>query len=154
MRKIHLHTTYIDRNNANEFIYQKANEVVGAPSQGPRRKIRPLTEMLETKHFKLLGHALRRPRSHPQHQVTFASYLALPKTPSNRRVGRPRKNWTIETMKLAWNILKASDDGLPNLNFDHRTLVIRETLINAARDVKRFKPPGDRYQILIRSNSF
>ena len=57
-------------------------------------------------------------------------------------------------MKLAWNILKASDDGLPNLNFDHRTLVIRETLINAARDVKRFKPPVDRYQILIRSNSF
>ena len=97
-------------------------------------------EILETKRLKLLGHVLRRPRSHPQHQVTFVSYLALPmpKTPSNRRVGRPRKNWTIENMKLAWNILKANDDGLPNLNFDHRTLVIREALIDAAR---AYKPP-------------
>ena len=109
LRKIlHLHTTYVDRNNSNEFVYHRANEVVGAPSQGPLRKIRPLTEILETKRLKLLGHVLRRPRSHPQHQVTFASYLALPKTTSNRRVGRPRKNWTIENMKLAWNILKAN----------------------------------------------
>ena len=131
---LHLHTTYVDRNN--EFVCQ--HEVVGAPSQGPLRKIRPLTEILETNRLKLLGHVLRRPRSHPQHQVTFASYLALPKPPSNRRVGRPRKNWTIENMKLASNILKANDDGLPNLNFDHRTLVIREALIDAAR---AYKPP-------------
>ena len=41
-------------------------------------------------------------------------------------------------MKLAWNILKANDDGLPNFNFDHRTLVIRKALIDAAR---AYKPP-------------
>ena len=64
LRKIlHLHTTYVDRNNSNEFVYQRANEVVGAPSQGPLRKIRPLTEILETKRLKLLGYVLRRPRS-------------------------------------------------------------------------------------------
>ena len=39
VRKIlHLHTTYVDRNNSNEFVYQRANEVVGAPSQGPLPK--------------------------------------------------------------------------------------------------------------------
>ena len=76
---LHLHTTYVDRNN--EFVCQ--HEVVGAPSQGPLRKIRPLTEILETKRLKLLGHVLRRLMSHRQHQVTFASYLALPTTQSN-----------------------------------------------------------------------
>ena len=54
-------------------------------------------------------------------------------------------------MKLAWNILKANDDGLPNLNFDHRTLVIRKALIDAAR---AYKPPFNWSQILVWSNSF
>jgi hypothetical protein len=133
---LHLHTTYVNKNNSNKFIYQRVNEIIGTPFQGPLRKIRPLTEILETKHLKLLGHVLKRPQSYPQHQVTFTSYLGLPKTPSNRRVGRPRKKWTIENMKLAWNILKANNNGLPNLNFNHRTLVIREALIDAARAYK------------------
>jgi hypothetical protein len=133
---LHLRTTYVNKNNSNKFIYQRANEIIGTPFQGPLRKIRPLTEILETKHLKLLGHVLRRPQSYPQHQITFTSYLALPKTPSNRRVGRPRKKWTIKNMKLAWNILKANNNGLPNLNFNHRTLVIREALIDAARAYK------------------
>jgi hypothetical protein len=101
-RKIlHLHTTYVNKNNSNKFIYQRVNEIIGTPFQGPLRKIRPLTEILETKHLKLLGHVLRRPQSYPQHHVTFTSYLGLPKTPSNRRVGRPRKKWLLKT----WNWL-------------------------------------------------
>ena len=43
------------------------------------------------------------------------------------------------------------DDGLPNLNFDHRTLVIREALIDAAR---AYKPSFNWSQILVWSNSF
>ena len=92
---MHLHTTYVDRNNSNEFVYQ--HEVVGAPSQGPLRKIRPLTEILETKRLKLLGHVLRRPRSHPQHQVTFASYLALPKPHPIEEPAAPEKIGLLKT---------------------------------------------------------
>jgi hypothetical protein len=66
LRKIlHLHTTYVDKNNSNEFVYQRANKIIGAPFQGFLCKIRPLTEILETKCLKLLGHMLRRSRSHP-----------------------------------------------------------------------------------------
>ena len=133
LKGLNLHTTYIDRNNSNEFVYQRANEVVGAPSQGPLRKIRPLTEMLESKRLKILGHVLRRPWSYPQHQVTFSFLFSLTKNPIQSKSRQTQKNWTIENMKLAWNILKANDDGLPNLNFDHRTLVIREALVDAAR---------------------
>ena len=72
LRKIlYLHTTYINRNNTNEYVYQQANHALEAYSVGPLRKIKLLTEVLVEKRSKLLGHVLRRPRSHPQRQVTF-----------------------------------------------------------------------------------
>ena len=77
---------------------------------------------------------LRRRRSQPQHQVSTL-LLRLTKNPIQLKSRQTLKKWTIESMKLAWNILKANDDGLPNLSFDHRTLVIRKALINAARDI-------------------
>ena len=129
---IYIHTTFINRNNTNEFVFQKANEAVGSPHDGPLRKIIPLTEVLETKRLKLLGHILRRPRAHPQHQVTFASSLALPKVPLNRRVGRPGKNWTIENMRKAWETLQNVEPTHPNLPFDHWNRNIREKLIESA----------------------
>jgi hypothetical protein len=70
----------------------------------------------------------------------LASFLALPKAPSNRRVGRPKNMGPLKVWNWRgtfWrNILKANGDGLPNLNFDHRTLVIRKALI----DARAYKP--------------
>ena len=51
LKGLNLHTTYIDRNNSNEFVYQRANEVVGAPSQGPLCKIRHFLATLLEKLF-------------------------------------------------------------------------------------------------------
>ena len=92
--------------------------------------------MLETKLANYFGHVLRRPRSHPQHQVTFAPYLAS-----------PNSHLIAET----WNFLKNNDDGLPNLNFDHRSLGFRKALIDAAR---AYRPPFSWSQILVWSISF
>ena len=85
--------------HTNEFVYQQANDALEAPSEGPLRKTEPLTEILEEKRLKLLGHVLRRQRSHPQHQVTFHPVLARPKAPTLRRAGRPRKFWTTENVR-------------------------------------------------------
>ena len=135
LRKIlNLHTTFVNRNNTNEFVYQQANDALEAPSVGPLRKIKPLTEILEDKRLKLLGHVLRRPRSHPQHQVTFDSFLARPKVPTLRRVGRPRKFWTTENMRKAWEIIQQADNAQPHVPFDPANRTIRETLIAAARN--------------------
>ena len=135
LRKIlNLHTTFVNRNNTNEFVYQQANVALEAPSVGPLRKIKPLTEILEDKRLKLLGHVLRRPRSHPQHQVTFDSFLARPKAPTLRRVGRPRKFWTTENMRKAWEIIQQADNAQPHVPFDPANRTIRETLIAAARN--------------------
>ena len=135
LRKIlNLHTTFVNRTNTNEFVYQQANDALEAPSVGPLRKIKPLTKILEDKRLKLLGHVLRRPRSHPQHQVTFDSFLARPKVPTLRRVGRPRKFWTTENMRKAWEIIQQADNAQPHVPFDPANRTIRETLIAAARN--------------------
>ena len=119
LRKIlKLHTTFINRANTNEFVFQKANEAVGSTSVGPNRKIKPLTEILASKRLKLLGHVLRRERRHPLHQVTFASNRAIPRTPNIRRVGRPRKCWTLENMARAWDILRTQDAHHAQIPFD------------------------------------
>lgn len=124
---------------------KRPSEAAGAPTPGPLPKVNPLTEVLDAKQLKLLGHTLRRPRSHPQHQVTFSSSLAVPRTPSTRRVGRPRAFWTIENMKRAWEIIKNNDSSLPNLNFDPSNRLIRETLIETA---SCYRPPFDQVKLL------
>ena len=92
LRKIlKLHTTYIQRHNTNEYVYRRANETLKAPTTGFDRKIKPLTEILEEKKLKLLGHILRRDRNHPLHQTIFSTTPALPRETEMRRVGRPRQ---------------------------------------------------------------
>ena len=94
-------------------------------------KIKPLTEILASKRLKLLGHVLRRERRHPLHQVTFASNRAMPRTPNIRRVGRPRKCWTLENMARAWDILRTQDahhaqPAIPNLVLINMNFLLQE----------------------------
>ena len=41
----------------------------------------------------------------------FDSMLARPKAHTLRRVGRPRKFWTAETMRKAWEIIQQTDNA-------------------------------------------
>ena len=70
-----METTHIDRANANQEVYRRANEAMGVDTNVPnfQRKFRPLSAVLYDKRFELLGHITRRPRHHPRHQVTFAT---------------------------------------------------------------------------------
>ena len=56
LRKIlKLHTTFVQRNNSNEYVYRRANETINSPSVGPGRQIKPLTETLEDRKCSELG---------------------------------------------------------------------------------------------------
>ena len=135
LRKIlKLHTTFVQRHNTNEYVYRRANEELGAPAFGRDRKIKPLTEILEDKKIKMLGHILRRERRHPLHQATFATPSALPRETEHRRVGRPRQFWTVNVMQKAWKIIKENDPTLPNLEFDKHNRYIRERIIDQAHN--------------------
>ena len=83
LRKIlKLHTTFVQRDNSNEYVHRRANETINSPSVGPGRQIKPLTEILEDRRLKLLGHVLRRDRQHPLHQAAFSTRSALPREPN------------------------------------------------------------------------
>ena len=94
-------TTYIDRTNTNHEVYRRANLEMG---RGAEEIIRPPSDVLQEKRRKVLGHIIRRPRDHPQHQATFATRNLLPQQVEQRRVGRPRAAWAYETMKDCWRI--------------------------------------------------
>lgn len=107
------------------------------PSVGLLRKIKPLplTEILEEKRLRLLGNVLRRPRSHPQHQVSVNSILARPKPPRFSRVGRRRRIWTTEICAKLGKLFNKPiilSQMYPNVRFDPANQAIREALYNAA----------------------
>ena len=135
LRKIlKLHTTSIQRRNSNEYVFRRANEIIGGQAEGRIRKIRPLTEILHERKLKLLGHILRRERQHPLHQSTFATRSAIPRETDQRRVGRPRQFWTVKTMERAWEIIKHQDQSQPQIPFDKNDRRMRERIIAQAQN--------------------
>ena len=131
LRKIlHLHTTCIDRNNSNEFVCRRADAVVG-------------DGWCFFSGTSLQNQTFDWNVGNEPSQTTWAcaeKTLVTPSTSSHccflcSFTKSPGQSKSRQTQKaLAWGILKANDDGHPNLNFDHQTLVIREALNDAARD--------------------
>ena len=131
LRKIlRLHTTYIQRQNTNEYVYRRANEIANGA-------IKPFAEILAERKMRLLGHVLRRERQHPLHQSTFSTSSAIPRETNYRRVGRPRQFWTTTTMERARELMKFEDTSLPQVSFDKSNRHIREMIIEHARQYKR-----------------
>jgi len=133
-----LDTTFVDRNNDNQTVYDKAslayhgtNDITNKPPIG----IVPATVTLEEKKMRLLGRVLRRDRFHPMHQSTFSTQSAHLHNINSRRVGRPRENWAINNMQQAWYLLQRVE----HRNTDHCTIPLdinnreqREKIISSA----------------------
>ena len=68
--------------------------------------------------MKLLGHIIRTNSNDPLKQVTFNDDNLSIKTPAYRRVGRPRKQWTINTLELAWRKIRTDDDDVEDIGTD------------------------------------
>ena len=122
-------------------MFRRANEILNAPAEGTERKIKPLTEVLQGRKLKLLGHVLRRDRQHPLHQSTFSSSLAFPRETEHRRAGRPRQSWTLKNMERAWDIIQNQDHSQPNIPFRRQNQRTRERIIRQAHS---YEPPFHR----------
>ena len=114
-KSLHMHTTHIDRANTNNEVYRRANLEMGP---GAEEIIRPLSDILQERR-KVLGHIIRRTQNHPQPKATFATRDFLSQQVENRRVGRPRAEWTHETMKDCWR-RKFPDIPFQMQNREHR----------------------------------
>ena len=85
-------------------INQKQNKTLRKVLHDGRRRWNnsQISDILRDKRRKLLGHIIRRPRDHPQHEATFATRTPQPRQVQHRRVGRPRAAWTYKTMQNCW----------------------------------------------------
>lgn len=64
---------------------------------------------------------------------SFATQSALPKESSNRKVGRPRASWTLNTMSKTWNTMRQNDPLLQNQEFNKHGRNISEQIIAQTR---------------------
>ena len=101
LRKIlNMVTTFVDRNNTNEEVFRRANQQLAPRSQ--EKAICSIQTILQERRISLVGHILRQNNDHPIRTVTFKRDSAAPMEVLHRRVGRPRKQWTFESLKLTW----------------------------------------------------
>ena len=92
-----MQTTYTDRQNTNQRVYQRASEIAYPLGNG---SIEPFTTTLDERRIKLAGHILRSPNNDPLRQVTYEPDNAEPVEIGKRRIGRPREKWTYRSNEL------------------------------------------------------
>ncbi len=100
LRKIlKLDTTFVNRENANMFVYATANERIGTVAP----HIIPISDYIRKRQITLLGHVIRMESHAPIRQVCFANDNLASTTPATRRVGKPRLQWIHLRMSEAWH---------------------------------------------------
>ena len=93
-------TTYVDRANTNEKVFEKANLYRYKPED--EKTIQSFQQYVNTKHNKMLGHVIRQPPEAPHRQVAFHNNSFTPGVYINRRVGRPRYHLVSNTYERIW----------------------------------------------------
>ena len=109
LRKIlKLDTTYVNRENTNETVFRQANEKL-AEEGGRKKTVTTFIEAYKRQKRKRACNIIRNPGS-PIHKVSFRGDNLGKWIHRNRRVGRPRMNWTEETVKEIWDYIKQDSD--------------------------------------------
>ena len=105
-------TTYIDRSNTNDEVFRRANSQVAF--RGQDQTIQSIQSTLQQRRIALVGHILRQDNGHPIRIVSFRSSSAAPLEVLHRRVGRPRKNWLQESLRMVWQKIREDQTEFSN----------------------------------------
>ena len=98
LRKIlKLQTTFVDRANSNQYVYDRANQMI--QQEGRRYEIHKYSDVYKLRKAALLEKILTNPDMEPLKEATLDTESLTPADFGTRRVGRPRMNWPKETMK-------------------------------------------------------
>ena len=97
-------TTYVDRNNDNQTVFEKANRAI--ETEGSNMEIKPYSKVYKERKINLYNGLLNRPQEDPLKQITFSQDSLQPVGLGRKRVGRPRLSWTAETAKDIWEALR------------------------------------------------
>ena len=101
-------TTYIERENTNKKLRKTANKILneGKPEYKKSKQYERLSKRIKRDRIRYLGHLFREEKNEP----TRKAIIIAEHTPNlgwRKRIGRPRNNWLEETMRDAWNTLRA-----------------------------------------------
>ena len=105
-------TTFIDRSNTNAEVFRRANLQVAL--RGQEQTIQSIQSTLQQRRIALVGHILRQDNDHPIRIVSFRSNSAAPFEVLHRRVGRPRKNWLQESLRMVWQTVREDETEFSN----------------------------------------
>ena len=128
LRKImKMKTTYVNRANTNERVYDRASAALNEHSTGDKgeRIITPLRETYQTRKLRLLEQIISLPDKDPVKNITMDPKTLKPIDHGARRVGRPKSNWTENAMVDYWKHItkdKAEWEGT-TLDLDREDIV-------------------------------
>ena len=109
-------TTYVNRENTNEKVFEKATQQIRA--EGNKRKhVTSFVESYKLQKRKRACKIIRNPNT-PIFKVSFKNGKLQKRIHHNRRVGRPRMNWTEETIIDIWDTLRKDNDRYKYTAFD------------------------------------
>ena len=119
-------TTYFIRANTSEEVYRRANLHIAANQF--ETKIVPTQDILTHRRIALAAKVLRQENDSPIRMVSFKKDTAAPVEVLFRRVGRPRKQWTQNTLSMIW--LKNCHDQSDFTNSNAQLVQILQAAIN------------------------
>ena len=138
LRKIlRLNTTYIDRENTNEKVFEKANDDIR--NEGKRKKVIPFTEAYKKFKLKRAGKIIRNTES-PLYKISFQGDKLGKWIHAGRRVGRPRANWTEQTVTEIWDHIRKDHEQDKYLAFNPDNEYIINKIHEAAAIDNIIKP--------------
>ena len=130
-----LKTTYVDRENTNKRVIKAAEKIL-YPDNGKNRrtpkKLGKVSTQVKRAQQTLLAHTLREEDHKLTRKVTFHSGSAKAKIPSTKRVGRPRKHWTIQQSRRAWKRIRKHIAGFEHTRYKKRSKTMQTWLHTAA----------------------
>ena len=100
-RILGLEHTYVNRSNSNIKLLQEANKIKN-PKPKPNKHIRPFSEYVHVRQESLLKHIVRCSNLDPMRETTLRYGSAMPRTIVNRRVGRPKQQWSTSVYQRLW----------------------------------------------------
>ena len=98
----------MNRENTTGTVFRQANEKL-AEEGGRKKTVTTFIEAYKRQKRKRACNIIRNPGS-PIHKVSFRGDNLGKWIHRNRRVGRPRMNWTEETVKEIWDYIKQDSD--------------------------------------------
>ena len=103
--------TFIDRSKTNASAIEEINRIIISANPNTQNCFKPISEKIQLRQAKLLGHILRASNDDPMRQITFKPSTGDWNHPNKKRVGRPRANWLFETCKFTYEQVIFKEQG-------------------------------------------